>query len=119
MIWRIEFDDAARSIMDQLTLRLRIQEKLPDGRLPHDHIPRPWRGPGVRETCDGCGEIVTKGQMIIEGVDTRGCRLRFHVACFSRWDGECQALGDEPSARLPVRSAFRAPGGTRRERSTS
>jgi len=97
--------------MDQPVLRLLIQDKLADGRLPHDHIPRPWRGPGDGETCDGCGEIVTKAQMIIEGVDTRGCGLQFHIACFSLWEVERQLPRHEPGARLPARSAFTVQGG--------
>ena len=42
--------------MDQPLLRLLIQEKLADGRLPHTPIPRVWGGPGNGETCDGFGE---------------------------------------------------------------
>ena len=96
--------------MDQPILRLLIQGKLADGRLPHDPIPHPRRGPGDGETCDGCGEIVTKAQMIMGGLDTRGCGLQFHVACFSLWDVERQVPGHEPSGRLPARSALRLPG---------
>jgi hypothetical protein len=84
--------------MEKPTLRLMIQEKLADGRLPHDHIPRVWGGPGDGETCDGCDEIVTKAQMIMEGLsgkDSGG--VQFHVACFYVWDMERQVLGHEPS----------------------
>jgi hypothetical protein len=48
--------------MERPTLRLMIQEKLADGRLPNNHIPRIWGGPGNGEICDGCDEIVTKGK---------------------------------------------------------
>ena len=47
--------------MDQPFLRLLIQEKLADGRLPRAPIPRVWGGPGHGETlrrlrgdCDPC-----------------------------------------------------------------
>ena len=76
--------------MEPQLLRLMIQERLADGRLrlPHARIPRVWGGPGNGETCDGCGEIVAKTQMVMEGIDTRGCGVQFHVACFYVWDAE-------------------------------
>ena len=83
--------------MDQSILRAHIREKLADGRLPQDHIPRVWGGPGNRETCDACEEIVTKGQMIMEGLDSRGCGIQFHVECFYLWDAERRPPGHEAS----------------------
>lgn len=83
--------------MDTSILRLLIQAKLADGRLPHDHIPRMWGGPGDGETCDGCDETVTKTQMIVEGLDTSGSGVQFHVACFYVWDTEREVPGHEPS----------------------
>jgi hypothetical protein len=53
--------------MDRPALTLQIQAKLADGRLPHNHIPRMWGGSGNGETCDGCGETVSKSQMVMEG----------------------------------------------------
>jgi hypothetical protein len=95
--------------MDQPILRLLIREKLADGRLPHTPVPRVWSGSGSGETCDGCGQTVTKAEMAMEGLDAKGCGVQFHVACFHVWDVERQAPGHGPSARLPARSAFRAP----------
>ena len=87
--------------MDNPTLRILIRDKLADGRLPHDHIPRMWGGPGHGETCDGCGEIVTKTQMLMEGLsrDTgaRGSGVHFHITCFHVWDVERQVVGHDPS----------------------
>ena len=96
--------------MDQPILRLLIQEKLADGRLPHDHFPRIRSGPGNGETCDGCEETVTRAQMLMEVLDVRGCRVQVHVGCYYLWVVERQAYGREPSTRLPTRSAFRSPG---------
>ena len=45
--------------MEQPLLRLLIQEKLADGRLPHTPIARAWNGAGNGRMCDGCGETVT------------------------------------------------------------
>ena len=75
-----------------------IQEKLAAGRLPNDHIPRIWGGPGNGETCDGCEETVTKG---------------------SDRDGESRRDGmrGPVSRRLLLRLGRRAPGArTRAER---
>ena len=71
--------------------------KLADGRLPNNHIPRIWGGPGNGEICDGCDEIVTKGQMIMEGLSGKDSGVQFHVACFYVWDVERHVLGHEPS----------------------
>jgi len=87
--------------MDKPTLRILIREKLADGPLPHDHIPRMWGGPGDGETCDACGEIVTKTQMLMEGLSkdstSEGPGVQFHVQCFYVWDVERQVLGHDPS----------------------
>jgi hypothetical protein len=99
--------------MDQPILRLLIQGKLADGRLPRAPIPRVWGGPGHGETCDGCGEAVTNAQLVIENLDAAGCGVQFHVACFHVWNVERQVPGREPSVRLPARSGFRASGDRR------
>ena len=96
--------------MDQPFLRLLIQEKLGDGRLPRAPIPRMWGGPGHGEICDGCGEVVTGAQMVLENLDDPDGGVQLHVACFQVWDVERQVRGREPSVRLPARSGFGAPG---------
>ena len=84
--------------MDQPLLRLLIQEKLADGRLPSTPIPRARGGPGIGQTCDGCGETVTTAQTVMGNPDAAECGLQFHVACFHVWDVERQASGREPGA---------------------
>ena len=84
--------------MDQAVLRLLIREKLTTGDLPHTHTPHVGGGPGSGETCDGCGETVTRIQMLMEGpLDAMARGVRLHVACFSVWDAERQVPGHEPS----------------------
>ena len=85
--------------MDYDALCLLIRQKLADGRLPHDSIPRIWGGPGAGETCDACGDAVMKTQMIMEGISAsvEGASVQFHVACFQVWDVERQVIGHEPS----------------------
>jgi hypothetical protein len=96
--------------MDQPILRLLIQEKLADGRLPHDPFPSIRSRQGTGETCDGCEGTVTRAQMLMEVLDVRGCRVQVHVGCYYLWVVERQAYGREPGTRLPTRSAFRSPG---------
>jgi hypothetical protein len=75
--------------MEEQALRLLIRQKLADGRLPHDSIPRVWGGPSDGETCNACGESVTKPALIMEGIALGGTApLRLHVQCFYMWDGE-------------------------------
>lgn len=73
--------------------RLIVRAKLTDGRLPSNSIPRGWGGPGNGEPCDACEEIITKDQLLIEGVPLKGGRrlVQFHVACFHVWDSEGHA----------------------------
>ena len=98
------------ALMDQPILRLLIQEKLADGRLPHDPDPARVGRPGPRgdvrrlrgdrdQRPDGDGKSGRRGD--------GGVQL--HVACFHVWDVERQIPGREPSVRLPARSGFRAP----------
>ena len=63
-----------------------IVEKLRDGRLPHDSIPRTWGGPGNGERCDACDEIVRKDQYIIQGVTETGHGIQTHADCFNFWN---------------------------------
>ena len=96
--------------MEPPFLRLLIQEKLADSRLPSAPLPRASDGPGTGQPCDGCGEPVTHDQTVVEHLDGPGRGVRFHVACFHVWNVERQMAGHEPGARLPARSAFRAVG---------
>lgn len=41
--------------MEKPALRLLIQGKLVDGRLPNNHIPRIWAGPGKRRDLSRAG----------------------------------------------------------------
>jgi hypothetical protein len=88
--------------MDKPILRTLIQEKLTEGRLPHDHVLRIWSCPGNRETCDACGETVTKAQTLMKGLDARGSWVQLHDACFYLWNVERQVPGHERSG--PARS---------------
>jgi hypothetical protein len=69
--------------MESQALRLLLRAKLADGRLPHDHIPRIWSGPGNNESCDACEETISKAQMIMEGIGLDGRGVQFHVMCFT------------------------------------
>ena len=76
--------------MDPVSLRALIRQKLSDGRLPHNSIPRVWGGPSAGETCDGCEETIARHQFVMEGASTSHHKraLQFHVECFHLWDDE-------------------------------
>ena len=79
--------------MDQESLRLLIQGKIRDGRLPHESITKMWSSPSAGETCDACETIVLLRQLVMEG-NTRAPGRKvftFHVRCFQIWDSERRA----------------------------
>jgi hypothetical protein len=102
------FQELAEAVMDQPILRVLIQGKLADGRLPHTHFPRVRSGPGNGEPCDGCEETVTKAQMLMENLDVRGYRVQFHVGCYYLWVVERQMCGQGDQRSLLPPSATRA-----------
>jgi hypothetical protein len=77
---------------EQQALRRLIRSKLQAGRLPPDRVTRVWGSPSDGETCDVCDTVLTKDQLVLEGI-TRGRRsMQFHVACFQLWETERRAL---------------------------
>ena len=82
--------------VESRAISLLIQQKLADGRLPQNSIPRVWGGAGAGEKCDACEEIITKHEFIMEGVSREDGEhpirrsgkpgIQFHVKCFQLWD---------------------------------
>lgn len=91
--------------MNQPIVRVLIQEKLADGRLPHDRLPRIRNGPGNGEACNGCEMTVTRAQMLMEILDARGCRVQFHVGCYYVWVVERQMYGQLDRFALPSQTS--------------
>jgi hypothetical protein len=78
-------------------IRILIREKLKDGCLPYDSMPRFWASrPGNEEICDACDLRIAKTQLVMEGIASKiGDKkaVQFHVVCFQLWDHErCEAL---------------------------
>jgi hypothetical protein len=80
-------------MLNDETLRLRIQSKLHNGRLPHDGIRTAWSSPSAGETCDACDTALDKDQLLMEGacLDRGRKPLQMHVRCFQIWDRERRA----------------------------
>ena len=81
--------------MEPNALRAIIREKLTDGRLPYNSMPRFWGGPADGEVCDACDKAITKEQLVMEGIAStlsdqpkRKKPVQFHVTCFQIWDIE-------------------------------
>ena len=87
--------------MDE-AIRILIREKLRDGRLPYDSMPRFWGGPADGEVCDACEKPITKQQLVMEGIaSTLSDKqpIQFHVGCFQIWDAERLLLPPPETAR--------------------
>jgi hypothetical protein len=70
-------------------VRLLIQTKLRDGRLPYDGVTRSWSSPSAGETCEGCDMLLAKEHALM-AVTTLTCTraIQFHVICFQVWNEE-------------------------------
>ena len=87
--------------MHQQGLQLIIRQKLHNGTLPYNSIPRVWGGPGNGEACDGCDAIITKDEWVIEGIALAGGRkpLQLHTECFHLWEQERRMSPVKPTPR--------------------
>jgi hypothetical protein len=68
-----------------------IRQKLMDGRLPLDSMPRFWGVDGEGGACDACDTPITKQQLMMEGLAstlTNKKPVQFHVRCFQIWEAE-------------------------------
>ena len=90
-------------------LQLLIRQKLADGRLPINSIPRVWGGPGNGETCDACESVITKDEWVIEGISLAEGRkpLQLHVECFHLWERERHTMAGE--TKPPIRAVGDGP----------
>lgn len=76
--------------MDPQAIRVLIQAKIQDGRLPRHSITRVCSSPSSGEKCDACETIVSMDQLVMEGtaLAPRRKAFKFHVRCFEIWDHE-------------------------------
>ena len=79
--------------MEPEVLRRLIREKLADGRLPHNSIPRVWGSAGNGETCLACEIRIDTNQLVMEGIGAGMKAVQFHVRCFYYWDSERKPPG--------------------------
>jgi hypothetical protein len=97
--------------MQQHHLQLLIRQKLQTGALPWNSIPRVWGGPGNGEAYDACEAVITKDELVIEGISLAEGRkpLQLHVECFHLWERERRTLTVETEP--PLRAADDGPDG--------
>jgi hypothetical protein len=77
--------------METSALRLLVESKLADGRLPYKILPRISGGIGYGRMCDACDEPIRKDQMGLEEMGVGLDALHFHVRCFNIWDELCRS----------------------------
>ena len=78
-------------MLPEKALRLRVLQRLADGRLPVMLSPSIYAGYGRRDSCEVCELPIEPEEVqydVIEPSGTEG-RLHFHLACHSAWQGEC------------------------------
>jgi hypothetical protein len=77
--------------MEAEALRLIVREKLMDGRLPYNGVPRFWGVAGDDGVCDACDKPITKVQLMMEGLASRLTDkkpIQVHGKCFQIWNAE-------------------------------
>ena len=76
--------------MDPEVLRRLVNEKLADGRLPLNSIPRAWGGPGNGGDLRCVRDDFTRLEFIMEGISRAPGKkpLQMHVGCLHLWDDE-------------------------------
>jgi hypothetical protein len=65
----------------------RIRQRLDAGALPRERPENIWHSYGVGDTCGACGDLLLRGQSVIE-VDTARKTFRLHPSCCGLWEGE-------------------------------
>lgn len=76
--------------MQDADVRALIRDKLRNGHLPLNGIPRFWVGPSDGEECHACDRIIA-APLVVEGIaSAAGGRqaIQMHIACFAIWDEE-------------------------------
>jgi len=72
------------------TLRLRVRERIENGRLPAMAAQQIACGYGSGRACAACDEPITSAQVEYEVADERyGSKLSFHLGCHLVWQLEC------------------------------
>jgi hypothetical protein len=92
-------------LLQQHSLQLPIRQKLENGTLPLNSIRRIWGGPGKEETCDACEGIISKDELVIEGISLAEARkpLQLHVECFHLRERERRAIASRTPAHPEIR----------------
>jgi len=74
-------------------IRLLIQGKLRDGRLPYDGVTGARSSPSAGETCDACDMLLAREHALMAVTTlTPGTRpVQFHAICFQVWNDERRA----------------------------
>ena len=97
--WRTECGRAAvggLTALETQALRLLIRQKLADGRLPRNGVPRVGGSHSDGQQCCACEALVAKSEFVMEALLLGNGRIRaavsFHVHCFHIWDDERRRL---------------------------
>ena len=79
-----------RPLLPESELRVRVIQRVEDGRLPLVLSTQIDAGYGTGVQCDLCDQPIAADKIEYSVTDSRtGKRLYFHVACHSMWQHEC------------------------------
>jgi len=90
------------SKLQSIGLRLRVRERIKDGRLPAKVPAQVYASRGHDHMCVVCDQLITSDKVEYEVRDDRdGKRLCFHLGCHAEWHLECghSASSDPPGQR--------------------
>jgi len=87
-------------VLPESELRLRVQQRIEDGRLPLAFITLVSSGFGIGHPCLVCDQPVTHHKIEYDVTDPRNSsRLTLHFACYVAWQRECARrirAGEQP-----------------------
>ena len=95
--------------MQQHHLQLLIRQKLQTGALPWNSIPRVWGGPGNGEACDACEAVITKDELVIEGISLAEGRKPLQCTSSASTSGSASAAPWPSRPSLPSGPQTTAP----------
>jgi hypothetical protein len=71
-------------------VRQLIRRRIEDGRLPLARTIELWHGPGLGQTCDGCGLPIVMADVMSLLCTDDWRAIHFHKDCFLVWTAEKQ-----------------------------
>ena len=103
MAFKGDMPTEAMLLEDELRLRLRVQRRIDDGRLPVALVSR-MDSHGTEGVCCVCDQPIAYENVdydIVDSLETACLTLSFHSSCYVIWQRECaQRVANTKRAKL-------------------